>query len=251
MQEQGGEGQVSGDDVVEDGALERNPDGRPELLLSRATGMRMTAKWQDTTNPKFTATTDSLCTSRWPKQAVLSCLKRGSSDLTPARTCMWVDERCRDAVLILRRRDPQQSITRQVSSAADTTSCPWPPPSTSTKAARQASASSLRTRRLCAQHRPRPGLEVWEVGIPAKRVRNKPAAPRPRGEAGGWQAKAEPGPDDRLAPVGLSLPRAQVAPAVAPGRYGGRLVDLLGVAPSVLGPRSRGGGLVVSPLQTK
>ncbi|CAM9574008.1 unnamed protein product, partial [Pylaiella littoralis] len=51
-----------------------------------------------------------------------------------------------------------------------------------------------------AQHRPRPGLEVREVGIPPERVRVEPAVPRPRGEAGERQAKAEPGPEDRLAP---------------------------------------------------
>ena len=68
-----------------------------------------------------------------------------------------------------------------------------------------------------AQHRPRPGLEVREVGIPAERVRVEPAVPRPRGEAGERQAEAEPGPEDRLAPVGLSLPLPSVAPAVAPG----------------------------------
>ncbi|CAM9646822.1 unnamed protein product, partial [Ectocarpus sp. 6 AP-2014] len=98
-----------------------------------------------------------------------------------------------------------------------------------------------------AQHRPRPGLEVREVGIPAERVRVEPAVPRPRAEAGERQAEAEPGPEDRLAPVGLSLPRAQVAPAVAPVGQGSGLVHLLGVAPPVLGPReSRGGGIVVS-----
>ena len=98
--------------------------------------------------------------------------------------------------------------------------------------------------------RPRPGPEVREVGIPAERVRVEPAVPRPRGEAGERQAEAEPGPQDRLAPVGLSLSRAPVAPAVAPGRYGGRLVDLLDAAPPVLGPReSRGGGIVISSFE--
>ena len=98
--------------------------------------------------------------------------------------------------------------------------------------------------------RPRPGLEVPEVGISAERVRVEPAVPRPRGEAGERQAEAEPGPEDRLAPVGLSLLLPSVAPAVAPGRYGRGLVHLLDAAPPVLGPReSRGGGIVISSFE--
>ncbi|CAB1096905.1 unnamed protein product [Ectocarpus sp. CCAP 1310/34] len=50
----------------------------------------------------------------------------------------------------------------------------------------------------------------------------------PRGEAGERQATTEPGPEDRLAPVGPSLLGAQVAPAVAPVGQGSGLVDLLG-----------------------
>ncbi|CAN0058431.1 unnamed protein product, partial [Ectocarpus sp. 12 AP-2014] len=96
-----------------------------------------------------------------------------------------------------------------------------------------------------AQHRSCPGLEVRKVGIPAEGVRVEPAVSGPQGEAGERQAKAVHGLEDRLAPVGLSLSGAQVAPAVAPVGQGSGLVDLLGGAPPALGPRSRVGGVAI------
>ena len=82
-------------------------------------------------------------TTLCPKVAMLSCLKRGLCESIPDRTWRLTREIGMpwESTSILLPADPQQRITRQVSSADDTTSWPWPPPSTSTNAVRQASAS--------------------------------------------------------------------------------------------------------------
>lgn len=74
---------------------------------------------------------------------MLSCLRLGLGESIPARTWKFDKEAGMPSwsTSILLPADPQQRIARQVSSAAETTSCPRPPPSTSIKAIFQASAS--------------------------------------------------------------------------------------------------------------
>ncbi|CAN0121842.1 unnamed protein product [Laminaria digitata] len=98
------------------------------------------------------AVTGVYLTSLCPKDAMLSCLKSGPCGSTPERTWRFTRDTGMPWVStsILLPADAQHRIARQVSPAAETTNCPWPPPSTSTKAARQASASRGWTMPLCS-----------------------------------------------------------------------------------------------------